>query len=317
MGWGKRSRVASQTLLSILKTTLHEFDHAGLMKYCASLSFYTLFSIAPLLIIAISIGSFFFGKDAVNGHLFGQIHDVVGTDAAIAVQEMLRTTTLRKDNLFATAMASIVFFVGATGVFAELQSTLNRIWGLRARPRKGLLRYIVSRLWSFAMVVTFVFLTVVSLVANAVIDALNERLHHVFADTGVIMFGIRHLVTLCIITFLFALIFKFLPDSVIVWRDAFIGALFTAVLFLAGKYLIGLYMGTRAFESAYGAAGSLVVILLWIYYSSVLMYFGAEFTRVYAVNHGHGIRPNAFSVRVRYREEEIADHQTADDGVSP
>lgn len=305
MPWINRSKAASKAFYAILRTTVKEFDTDGLMKYCASLSFYTMFSIAPLLIVAIAIGSVIFGRDAINGHLFGQIHGVVGTDAAIAIQEMLRHTTLRKDNTFATVIGVLVFFIGATGVFAELQTTLNRIWGLKARPRKGLLRYLVSRLWSFAMVVTLGFLAVVSLAASAFIDAMNTRLEHVFADTSVFIFIMHHVITLSIITLLFTLIFKYLPDSIIAWKDAFAGALFTAVLFLAGKYLIGLYLGSKAFSSAYGAAGSLIVILLWIYYSSVLMYFGAEFTRVYAINHGHGIRPNSFSVRVRYREEEL------------
>ena len=305
MSWRRAIIGRSRSFFLIVRTTVSEVDADGVMKYCASLSFYTIFSIAPMLIVAISIGSIFFGRDAINGRLFGQINEVVGTDAAIMIQEMLSSTTLRKDNTLATIVGFVVFFVGATGVFAEIQSTINRIWGLKARPRKGLLRYLFSRIWSFAMVVTVGFLAVVSLIASAVIDAINERLSGYLDDTTLVIFLVHNFVTLGIITLLFMLVFKFLPDSIVVWKDAFIGALFTSVLFTLGKYLIGMYLGSKTFESAYGAAGSIIVVIMWIYYSSFLLYFGAEFTRVYAINHGHGIRPNAFSVRVKYQEVEV------------
>ncbi len=297
--------VGGSTFFGVLRDTVRSFDGDGVMKYCASLSFYTLFAIAPLLILALAIGGLIFGADAVNGRLFGQIHGVVGTDAAIAIQGMLSSASQRKDGFVATLLSIVVFFVGATGVFAEIQSTINRIWGLKAKPKKGILRYLVSRLWSFVMVIVVGLLLVFSLLAGAAIDLMNNELERVVPGTGVLIFIVQHLVTLGIITLFFALIFKYLPDSVVVWRDALAGALFTAVLFLLGKYLIGLYLGSRTFTSAYGAAGSLIVILLWIYYSSVLLYFGAEFTRVYALKHGHGIRPNNFSVRVFYQEKEV------------
>jgi membrane protein len=306
MSWRRAVIGRSKSFFQILKTTAVEFDADGVVKYCASLSFYTIFSIAPMLIVAISIGSIFFGRDAINGRLFSQINEVVGTDAAIMIQEMLSSTHLKKDNAMATGIGFIVFFIGATGVFAEIQSTINRIWGLKARPKKGLLRYLFSRMWSFAMVVTVGFLAVVSLIASAVIDAINERLSGILDNTTVIIFIVHNFVTLGIITLLFMLVYKYLPDSIVVWRDAFVGALFTSVLFIIGKYFIGLYLSTKTFESAYGAAGSIVILLMWIYYSSFLLYFGAEFTRIYALNHGHGIRPNAFSVRVDYKEVEIS-----------
>jgi membrane protein len=306
MSWRRAVIGRGKSFFQILKITAQEFDSDGVVKYCASLSFYTIFSIAPMLIVAISIGSIFFGRDAINGRLFGQINEVVGTDAAIMIQEMLSSTHLKKDNTLATIIGFVVFFIGATGVFAEIQSTINRIWGLKARPKKGLLRYLFSRIWSFAMVVTVGFLAVVSLIASAVIDAINQKLSGILDNTTVIIFLVHNFVTLAIITLLFMLVFKYLPDSIVVWKDAFVGALFTSVLFIIGKYFIGLYLGSKAFESAYGAAGSVIVVLMWIYYSSFLLYFGAEFTRIYALNHGHGIRPNAFSVRIDYKEIEIS-----------
>jgi membrane protein len=304
------------SFLMVLRLAGQNFGRNEDIKYCASLSYYTMFAIAPLLIVAIAIGSVIFGRDAINGKLFSQINGVVGTDAAIAIQEMLGSTSLRKDNLFATVLGTIVFVIGASGVFVEIQSTINRIWGLRARPKKGLSRYLVSKLWSFAMVVTVGFLAVVSLIAGSAIDVVNERLEEVFRDTTVLIFIVSHLVTLVIFTVLFSLIFKYLPDSIVVWKDALVGGLFTAVLFLIGKYVIGLYMSGTGTTSAYGAAGSLIVVLLWIFFSSVLLYFGAEFTLVYALNHGHGVQPNSFSVRVRYVEEEIV-RESLEDQSSP
>jgi membrane protein len=295
-----------RTFFKLLKQSAVSFDDNGVLKYCASLSFYTIFSIAPMLLMAIAIGGFLFGKDAITGHLFGQINSVVGNSAALEIQEMLKYTTLRKEHTFATIVAVIVFFIGATSVFGEIQSTINKIWGLKARPKKGLIRYLISRVLSFAMVVTVGFLLVVSLMASTVIDLLNERLDRVLPDTTFFINVVNHFVTLGIITLLFVLIFKYLPDSIVKWSDAFVGSLFTSVLFLFGKYLISLYMSTTPGISAYGAAGSIIVILLWIYYSSVLLYFGAEFTKVYALNHGHGILPNQFSVRVEYEEKEVS-----------
>jgi membrane protein len=283
----------------------NHFIDDGALKYSASLSYYTIFSVAPMLIIAIAIASFIFGKDAVNGHLFGQINHVIGNAAALQVQEMLSHTTLHRDNAFATITGVIIFIVGATGVFGEIQSTINRIWGLKARPNRGFVKYLFNRLLSFAMVVSLGFLLVVSLVASTVTDILSERLSQVFPATVYIMTVLNHAISLSLIALLFALIFKFLPDSIVKWKDALVGSFFTSVLFMVGKYLIGLYMSTTTNTGAYGAAGSLIVIVLWIYYSSILLYFGAEFTRAYALTHGHGIRPNNFSVRVEYIEKEI------------
>lgn len=289
----------------LLKQSAVNFDRDEVLKFSASLSYYTIFSIAPMLIMAIGIGSFLFGKDAIQGHLFSQINGLVGNEAALQIQDMLKHTTLHKNNLFATVVAIVVFIIGATGVFGEIQSTINRIWGLKAKPKKGLIKYFINRVLSFAMVVSMGFLMVVSLLASTVIGLLNEKLNTILPNTTLIISLVNNGVSLFIITFLFTLIFKFLPDSIVKWKDAIVGSLFTSFLFLLGKYLIGLYLSTSTSISVYGAAGSLIVLLLWIYYSSILLYFGAEFTKVYALNHGHGIRPNSYSVRVEYQENEV------------
>ncbi len=289
----------------LVKESAVNFIADDALKFSASLSYYTIFSIAPMLIIAIAIGSLLFGRTAIEGHLFGQINSIVGNETALQIQEMLRHTTLRKNNLTATIIGVAVFFIGATGVFGEIQSTINRIWGLKAKPKKGVIKYLVNRVLSFAMVVSIGFLMVVSLIASTVIGILNAKLNTFLPEATFVIVLVNNAVSLLIISLLFAVVFKYLPDSIVKWRDAWIGSLFTSSLFLLGKYLIGLYLSTSSGASAYGAAGSVVLLLLWVYYSSILLYFGAEFTKSYALKHGSGIYPNLFSVRVEYEEKEV------------
>jgi membrane protein len=314
MGGNTRKKI--QSFYYILKESAINFDRDGVVKYSASLSFYTIFSIAPMLIIAIGIGSFLFGKDAIKGHLFGQINKIVGNETALELQEMLKHTTLHRDNALATAIGVAVFFIGATGVFGEIQSTINKIWGLKAKPKKGIIRYLINRILSFAMVVSTGFLMVVSLMASTVIEILNEKLNAFLPDTTLIILVANYCVSLVIIAFLFLIVFKYLPDSKVKLSDALVGSLFTSALFLLGKSLIGLYMANSTSASVYGAAGSIIILLLWVYYSSMLLYFGAEFTKVYALTHGHGIRPNNYSVRVEYKEKEIV-YTTHNHGPAP
>lgn len=295
----------TRNFFSLVKESAVNFIADDALKFSASLSYYTIFSIAPMLIIAIAIGSFLFGRAAIEGHLFEQINSIVGNEAALQIQEMLRHTTLRKNNLAATIIGVAVFFIGATGVFGEIQSTINRIWGLKAKPKKGLIKYFVNRILSFAMVVSIGFLMVVSLIASTVIGMLNTKLNTILPEATFILVIVNNAVSLLIISLLFAVVFKYLPDSIVRWKDAWIGSLFTSALFLLGKYLIGLYLSASSGASAYGAAGSVVLLLLWVYYSSILLYFGAEFTKSYALKHGSGIYPNLFSVRVEYEEKEV------------
>lgn len=305
MGVKEKIKLNFKSFYVLIRESAVNFNDDGVMKYSASLSYYTIFSIAPMLMMAIGFGSFLFGKDAIEGHLFSEINSIVGTQAAIQIQEMLKHTTLHKNNMLATVIGVVVFFIGATGVFGEIQSTINKIWGLKAKPKKGLIKYFVNRFLSFAMVVSIGFVMVVSLMASTVIGLLNDTLNNFLPNTTFIIVVVNNSVALVIISLFFAVIFKYLPDSIVKWKDALVGSFFTSVLFLAGKYLIGLYLSNSSGASAYGAAGSLIILLLWIYYSSILLYFGAEFTKTYALKHGHGIRPNNYSVRVEYTEKEI------------
>lgn len=295
----------AKNAFEILKESGINFGRNNDLKFSAALSYYTIFSLAPMLILIISIGSLMLGRDAIQGHLFGEINGIVGNKASLQIQEMLTKITLEKNSILATIIGIVTFFIGATGVFGEIQSTINMIWGLKAKPKKGVIKYVVNRLLSFAMVVTIGFLLVVSMVASSLINLLNDKLDNILPSTTFVMMLVTNAVTLLIIALLFTLVFKFLPDSVVRWKDAFIGSLFTSALFLLGKYLIGLYLANSASSSIYGAAGSLIILLLWIYYSSILLYFGAEFTKTYAVKYGNGIMPNRLSVRVEYQEYEI------------
>lgn len=286
----------------IIKDAAQNFSANNDTKYSAALSYYTIFSIAPMLLLAISVGSVIFGKDAIEGHLFGQLNGLMGNDASLFIQDMLTKITLEKNNTIATVIGIVTLLLGSTRVFGEIQSTINMIWGLKAKPNKGLISYMIDRGLSFAMVLTIGFLLIVSLIASSIISIMNDQLDNYIPDTRFLMTVVSNGVGLLIITLLFTLIFKFLPDSIVKWKDAFLGSLFTSILFLVGKYIISMYLATSASASAYGAAGSMIILLLWVYYSSMLLYFGAEFTKAYAVRSGHGIAPNKYSIRVEKKE---------------
>ncbi|URC10925.1 YihY/virulence factor BrkB family protein [Flavobacterium sp. B183] len=294
----------NQNILSktwyLLRTTFLEFNDDNAIKLSAALSYYTIFALPPLLIIIITICGFFFGEEAVTGELYGQINRLVGNDAAIQIQDAIKNVQLSDSNVFVTIFGVVMLLIGASGVFAEIQSSINFIWGLRAKPNKGLKKFIQNRIMSFSMIVSVGFLMLVSLMLNAVLDVLNARLKLYLADSTVYLFYVINLIiVLGSITLLFAIIFRTLPDGLIKWKDAFIGAGCTAVLFMIGKFAIGFYLGNSTIASVYGAAGSVIIILVWVYYSAIILYFGAEFTKVYAKTYGGKIAPNGYSVEIK------------------
>lgn len=290
----------------LLKNTFLEFLDDDAIKLSAALSYYTIFALPPLLIIIITICGFFFGEEAVTGQLYGQINELVGNDAATQIQEAIKNVQLSDSNVFVTIFGVVMLLIGASGVFAEIQSSINYIWGLRAKPNKGFKKFIENRLMSFSMIASVGFLMLVSLMVNATLDILNERLKIYFPESTVYLFYILNLViVLGSITLLFAIIFRTLPDGIIKWKDAFIGASCTSLLFMIGKFAIGFYLGNSTIGSVYGAAGSVIIILVWVYYSAIILYFGAEFTKVYAKSYGGDISPNAYSVEIKKRVIEI------------
>ncbi|NTW24935.1 MAG: YihY/virulence factor BrkB family protein [Lentimicrobium sp.] len=290
----------------LLKETYNGFVEDDGMKLAAALSYYTIFSLPPLLIIIISLSGFFFGTDAVKGELFGQINGLVGNDAALQIQEIIKNVKLSQRSVFATTFGVIILLVGASGVFVEIQDSINFIWGLKAKPKRGLIKFAKNRLMSFSMIGSVGFLLLVGLIINSVMDLLNARLAVYFPrDIVYLVYFFNLVVVFGIITLLFTVIFKTLPDGKLALRDCLIGASFTTFLFMIGKFAIGAYLGHSALGSWYGAAGSVILILVWVYYSAIILYFGAEFTRAFADAHGKKIIPNGYAVQIIKHKIEI------------
>ena len=257
----------------------------------AALSYYTLFSLAPLLIIVIAIAGLVLGQEAVQGELFGQLQGLLGDEGATAVQGILGSASDPKSGILATVIGVAFLIFGATSVFGELQSDLDRIWKVPPRQDSGLWSLLRDRLLSFGMVLGIGFLLLVSLIVSAALSALGKWSQGWFAELETVMQAANFLVSFALITGLFAMIYKILPRAPIAWRDVWIGSAVTALLFTIGKFAIGLYIGRSHLSAAYGAAGSLVVVLVWVYYAAQIFLLGAEFTHVYANTRGsHTLR---------------------------
>ncbi|MFN8344635.1 MAG: YihY/virulence factor BrkB family protein [Spirosomataceae bacterium] len=288
---------------NIFKESFREFMNDNALKLSASLSYYTLFSLAPMLLVVLSIVGFFYGREAVEGQLYEQINWLVGSEAAKQVQELIRHAQLSGKTGVAAAVGVVTLLMGATGVFAEIQDSINQIWALKPKPRSGLLKYFINRLLSFSLIVSLGFLFIVSLLLNAVLNIFSEKVKILFSDATVYLFWALNVAFIWgIMTVLFAVIFSILPDGKVKLKDTLVGAGVTSVFFMIGKYLIGLYLGQSDIGGAYGAAGSVVIILLWVYYSALILFFGAEFTKVYAFRLGGGIQPRPYAVRFKKKE---------------
>jgi membrane protein len=285
-----------KALWSVMKRALVGWWSDDVPRMGAALAYYTLFALAPVLVVAIAVAGLAFGPEAVRGEVVGQIQGLVGKEGARAVQAMLEGAAKPSSSIPATIIGLITFFLGATGAFLELQNDLDAIW--RVKPKqsssffKALLR---QRLISFALVLGFAFLLLTSLLVSAALAALHTYIGNAFPGVAVLWEALNVLVSLAVITALFAMIYKVLPDVKLAWSDVWVGGLVTAGLFTMGKTLIGLYIGTSAFSSTYGAAGSVIVVLLWVYYSSQTILLGAEFTREYVSRFGRHPPPEEFA----------------------
>jgi len=279
-----------------LKDAFSGFGDDKVTKLSASLAYYTGFSLAPLLVVIIALCGFFFGREAVQGTIDNQIQAFIGTDAAKQIQDMIKNAAVSDKGTLATIIGVVTLLIGATTIFGEVQDSINSIWGLKPRPKVGLMKTLQTRLLSFGMIASLGFLLLVSLAATAVVEGLGGRLKAMLPDVTVVVFYIINLVlTIGVTTALFAVIFKVLPDAKIKWKDIWPGAIATSLLFLIGKFAISLYISKSNIGSTYGAAGSLAVIFVWIYYSAIILYFGAEFTKAYAINTGAKIVPNHYA----------------------
>jgi membrane protein len=292
-------------LPGMILNSLKYFSADKGLKLSASLAYYTIFSIGPLLLLIMSLVSIFYGQEATEGKIFGEINGLIGSAAAKQVQDIIKNIRLSGKTNFAFVAAIVTLVIGATSLFIEIQDSLNTIWKLKSKPKKGWLQFLKNRLLSFSLIISLGFLLIVSLLVNALIDAfINVLSQYMSSLTGVLITVLNLVVTFFVTVILFGIIFKFLPDAKIKWKHVRTGAIFTTILFMGGRYLIGLYIKYTATESTYGAAASIVVLLLWIYFSSVILYLGAEFTQVYVEAHGNKIEPAEYAVHVEQKEVE-------------
>ena len=295
-----------KTILAVLKETFSEWNNDKASRLAAALAYYTVFSLAPLLIIVIAIAGAVFGEEAARGEIVGQIQGLVGTDGAKFIETAIESASKPKAGTIASLISIAVLLFGASGLFAQLQDALNTIWEVQPKPDQGVIAIIRARFLSFTMVLGVGFLLLVSLVLSAALAAVVNFLGNLIPGIGFLLQAANFLLGFGITTLLFGLIYKVLPDVKIVWGDVWIGAIITSLLFSIGRFLLGLYLGNSTFGSTYGAAGSVVILLVWVYYAAQILFFGAEFTQVYARRYGSRIVPakNAIPITAQARAEQ-------------
>ena len=285
-------RLAPRVVWSLLVETVFEWSEDRAPRLGAALAFYTVFALAPGLIVIIALAALLLGQEAAQGQIINQVQDLIGFAGAQAIQAAIESARSAGGSLVATSLGALTLLFGLWGVFGELQDALNTIWGVTARPWRGVIGAIKERFWSFTMVVGIGFLLLVSLAASAWLAAVGKFFSQLSPLPVAVMETANALLSFITITLMFAVIYKLLPDVRITWQDVWVGAAVTALLFTIGKSLIGLYLGRSTVASVYGAAGSLIVILLWIYYSAQVVFFGAEFTKVYSRRFGSVVVPD-------------------------
>jgi membrane protein len=276
---------------AIVKETIDDWIDDGAARLAAALAYYSLLSLAPLLVISIAIAGFVFGHDAARGRVAGELGAVVGAQAAEGIESVVANAQSPVSGVVSTIVGVVTLFIGASGVFGELQSSLNTIWEVKRKSGRGIWGEVKDRFLSFTMVLGVAFLLLVSLVLNSVLSAIGTRFSEVLPGGELLWQALNFVFSLSVITGLFALIFKYVPDAAIKWRDVWLGAAVTAGLFTIGKFLLALYLGKAAIGSSYGAAGSLIALVVWVYYAAQILLLGAEFTQVQARRSGREIRP--------------------------
>ncbi len=262
------------------------------LRFSAALAYYSIFAMAPLVIIAISVAGLIFGQQAARGEVYQQIEWLLGSKGAAEIQTLIQASSDAHKSLLATVVGIVTLLIGASGVFGQLKDALNSIWGVRLKPGGGVMASLQEYLLSFSMVLGVGFLLIISLLLSAVLQAVNNFMTGYLPIPSFVM-PLTALISFAILVVLFALIFKVLPDVEIGWEDVWIGATVTAILFAVGKYLLSLYLGTSSVASSFGAAGALILVLVWVYYSTTIFLLGAEFTKVYADRYGSGIQPSS------------------------
>ncbi len=283
--------MSPKALWKMLIEVYHDWSDDKASRLAAALAFYTILSLAPILVIVIAIAGFAFGELAVREEIVYTIQSLVGRDGASAIEMVMENATMPGHSTIAETAGLIVLIFGAAEVFIQLKDSLNDIWDVKPRPDRGIFGAIREYFFSLSMVVGIGFLLLVSLVVSAALSAFGTFIDAHLPDNEILLGAVNFIISFVVITFLFALIYKVVPDARIAWSDVWIGAGVTALLFMAGKFLIGLYIMYSAEGSAYGAAGSMVVLMIWVYYSAQIFLMGAEFTKVYAEKFGSRIKP--------------------------
>ncbi len=290
-------RLSLKLIWSSLKVSFKGFGDHKITKLSASLAYFTTFSLGPLLIVVIFIAGKILGKEAAEGTVYDQVKAFIGPEGAAQIQTMIKNAAIDGKNGVAAIIGVVTLLIGATTVFGEIQDSINSIWGVKPKPKVGIMKLVMTRLLSFGMIASLGFLLLVSLAVTTLVEGLGNRLKDMFPDvTVVLLYIVNLIITLGVITALFAIIFKVLPDVRIKWKDIWPGAIATAILFMIGKFLISIYISKSDIGNTYGAAGSLVILIVWVFYSSIILYFGAEFTKSYALQKGVRIVPSHYAV---------------------
>jgi membrane protein len=291
---------SSQTILALLKETFKSFNDNNVLKLSASLAYYTIFSMGPLLMVIISLCGFLFTQEAVEGKVYEILKNYVGGETAFSIQKMIVIVGHDDKNFIAGTIGLVFLLLGATSIFGEIQDSINIIWGIRAKPKKNWISYFKNRFLSFSVIVSLGFLLLITLLISSLIELVSNKLSLYFPDVTLVVFYIINLLlTISISTLIFGTIFKVLPDAKIEWKDVIAGSVVTAILFLIGKFAISFYIAGAQVGSTFGASGSLVVLLVWAYYSAVILFLGAEFTKAYASKFGEAILPNNYAVKIK------------------
>ncbi|MCW2118945.1 YihY/virulence factor BrkB family protein [Flavobacterium sp. 7A] len=290
------SKQYATALWDVIKQTINSFLEHKVMKMSASLAYVTMFSLGPLLLVILYLSDLFWGREAIEGKIFSQIKSFVGPSSAAQIQTIIENLSLSQSSTMAGIIGVITLLIGATSVFAEIQDSINTIWGIKPKKQSGFLLYLKSRLLSFGVIGSFGFILLVSLGVSAIMDALSTHFFSMFSDAFYyVIYSINTFITFIIISLLFGSIFTILPDAEIKWKQVRLASFGTAILFMIGKFLISFYISNSNIQDVYGTAGSFVIVMTWVYYSSVILYFGAEFAKNYAVQFSTPIIPSKFA----------------------
>jgi len=299
-------------LALIFRDTFVQWLDRDPFRSTAVIAFYTIFSLPGLLVIIINLAGYFYGQEAVTRRISSEIEGMIGGNTAKDIEAIIANASVNQDFTFASLIGIATLIFGATGVFYQLQQTLNSIWEVKPEPKRKIIKMILDRIFSFGLIIAVGFLLLVSLVLSALLSLLSEWVSFYFSETFNVLFRILDFsLSLSVVTFLFAAIFKFLPDAKVPWRDVWIGAFVTALLFVVAKLALGFYFGNSNPASAYGAAGTVILIMLWVSYAGSIVLFGAEFTRIHANRRGARVKPLEFAVSTNDSTEAKTDRANA------